>query len=66
MVFLRIQLLQLKHSEKMKRGGKGIDEKEKWQQNIHWEKFLGTVTRNLVVKIVFNNIFRVPITWSFS
>ena len=33
-------------------------------QRSHWEKFLGTVNRNLVVKIVFNNIFRVEITWS--
>ena len=32
---------------------------------LHWEKFLGTVTKNLVVKIVFNNSVRVEITWSF-
>ena len=35
------------------------------QTHLHWEKFLGTVTRNLEVKIIFNNIFRVEITWSF-
>ena len=29
------------------------------------EKFLGAVAKNLIVKIVFNNIFRVEITWSF-
>ena len=32
---------------------------------LHWQKFVGTVTRNLVDKIVFNNIFRVEIMWSF-
>ena len=45
---------------------------EKWidfhnhkRKKSHWDKFLGTVTKNLVVKIVFNNIFRVEISWSF-
>ena len=32
---------------------------------IYWEKFLGTVTWKFVINIVFNNIFRVEITWSF-
>ena len=32
---------------------------------LHREKFLGTATRNLVVEIVFNNVFRVEITWSY-
>ena len=45
--------------ENMENSPKTVDVK------LHWEKFLGTVTRNLVVKIVFNNIFRVEITWSF-